>query len=271
MFKEFIDFNIIYSNNKIKDIIIESLVDLGKEVRISENRLLKNDIGFFSIDEFNFTHSQELQHIIFTDDLVSVSEYIFTFEDHREALRDHVNIFIFFIGKQNSLLDALSYSVIRNNVICLDPSDTRFRKNIKWILLLCSLGSECMFNRESLGLFICKLFIRYSGINVLNEIIMSNEQNDLQFAFNEIYENFDEEEIDKELESGNLIILIRHANDIINTDFNDRLVNILGKYPSYLFSFIEYYHFWGPFNTPYTMLKKYQLVRIEISSYEKNK
>ena len=152
---------------------------------------MKNDIGFFSIDEFDFTHSQELKHIIFTDDLVSVSEYIFTFKDYREALRDNVNIFIFFIGKQNSLLDALSYSFIRNNVIYLEPSDARFRKNIKWIVLLCSLGSECMFNRESLDLFICKLFIRYSGVNVLNQIIVSNEQDFLRNAFDETYEDFD--------------------------------------------------------------------------------
>ena len=271
MFKDYIDFNIIYSNNKIKDIIIESLEDLGKEVKISENRLLKNDIGFFSIDEFNFTYSQELKNIIFTDDLVSVSEYIFTFKDYREALRDNVNIFIFFIGKQNSLLDALSYSCIRNNVIYLEPSDARFRKNIKWILLLCSLGSECMFNRESLDLFICKLFIRYSGVNVLNQIIVSNEQDFLRNAFDETYEDFDEEKTDKELEEGNLIILIRDFNDILNSDFDDRLVDILCKYPSYLDSCIEYYHFWGPFNTPYTMLKKYQLIRIETSSYKKNK
>lgn len=100
---------------------------------------------------------------------------------------------------------------------------------------------------------------------------MSNEQNDLEFAFDEIYENFDEEEINKELEAGNLIILIRDFNDILNTDFNDRLGDILYQYPSSLDSCIEYYHFGGPFNTPYTMLNKYQLIRIETSSYKKNK
>lgn len=163
MFKDDIDFNIIYSNNKIKDIIIESLEDLGKKVRISENRLLKNDIGFCSIDEFDFQTFLELEYkyenIIFTDDLASVGKYMFSFENNSYEF----NTFIFFIGEQNSLLDALSYSTLRNNVIYIEPSDVHFKKNIKWILLLFSVGCECGFNRESLGVFICRFFIRNSG------------------------------------------------------------------------------------------------------------
>lgn len=165
-----------YSNENIKNLIENNY----KLIIDTENYHLSpiSEIDNLPKDSFK---------IIFTDDLMTVSEYIckvgssFTFWEKS----NHNGIFIINTNRNSELLHSFLYDNSRYNIINLDYKDIQFKEYIKWLILLFS-SSHLLCTRADF--YDIADFLICSGVSTLH-IKSSLETDNIDNVINAVKDN----------------------------------------------------------------------------------
>lgn len=164
-----------YSNENIKSLIKKSY----KLITNTENYFLSSILEVDDLPKDSFK-------IIFTDDLMIVSDYICveTYENSLFKQLNDKNTFIININKDTPLLNSFAFSKERRNIVNLDYKSNDFEEYLKWLILLFSSASSLSGRTD---VYDIADFCSYIGISALT--LRHAEGNDIDNVINKIIDN----------------------------------------------------------------------------------
>lgn len=166
-----------YSNENIKSLI-------EKHYKLITNA---EDCFLSPLSELDSLPKESFK-VIFTDDLMAVSDYIYVENQYAlYHLLSDKRILIININKNTPLLSSFAFSEERRNIVNLDYKSNDFEEYLKWLILLFS-SSRALSGRtdvEEVALFCCA-----SGISTIT--LKHAEGNDIYNVINKIIDNDNE-------------------------------------------------------------------------------
>lgn len=167
-----------YSNENIKSLIEKNY------------KLITNTEDYFlsSVSELDSLPKESFK-VVFTDDLMMVSEYICIESPEHSlfALLSNKKTLIININKNTPLLNSFTFSKERMNIVNLDYKSNDFEEYLKWLILLFS-SSPSLSGRTDV--YDIADFCSYIGISTLT--LRHAEGNDIDNVINKIIDNDNE-------------------------------------------------------------------------------
>lgn len=164
-----------YSNENIKSLIEKNY------------KLITNTEDYFlsSVSELDSLPKDSFK-IIFTDDLMIVSDYICieTYENSLFKLLTNKKILIININKNTPLLNSFAFSKERRNIVNLDYKSNDFEEYLKWLILLFSSAPSLSGRTD---VYDIADWCSYIGISTLT--LRHAEGNNIDNVINKIIDN----------------------------------------------------------------------------------
>lgn len=167
-----------YSNENIKSLI-------EKHYKLITNA---EDCFLSPLSELDSLPKESFK-VIFTDDLIAVSDYICveTYESSLFQQLCNKKTFIININKDTLLLNSFAFSKERRNIVNLDYKSNDFEEYLKWLILLFSSASSLSGRTD---VYDIADFCSDIGISALK--LRHTEGNDIYNVINKIIDNDNE-------------------------------------------------------------------------------